>query len=153
VALIGRFRTRVPSKMTGSLSLANCCLCASSSPWIVSRSIPVVAVGSWTTARFRQEEHHVHGDQLQLHRSKGHLQSFVLDRGDRTRKSHGMSTDSEHVSVSTVAQQPVPIALQRNQSSFQSYSSGVSTASYGMKLDTVSLSSAAEPTVALIIGR
>ena len=48
----------------------------------LTRSIPVVTVCSWTTACFRQEEYHAHGE--------GPLQSFVLHRGDRTGKSHGM---------------------------------------------------------------
>ena len=81
---------RIPLKVPDSLSPTTWRLCANSSSWIVSRSIPHVTVGFWTTARFRQEEYHAHGDQLQLHRSKGHLQSFVLHRGDRTGKCHGM---------------------------------------------------------------
>ena len=56
----------------------------------LTRSIPVVTVCSWTTACFRQEEYHAHGDHLQLHRSKGHLQSLCYTVWDRTGKSHGM---------------------------------------------------------------
>ena len=84
------FRPQIPLKVPGLSLPAACHLCASSSSWIVSQSIPVVTVCSWTTACFHQEEDHVHGDHLQLNRSKGYLQSFVLHRGDRTGRSHGM---------------------------------------------------------------
>ena len=43
-----------------------------------------------------------------------------------------MFTDSAHVLMSTVAQQSVPIAVATDQRSFQSYSSGVLTASRDM---------------------
>jgi len=46
-----------------------------------------------------------------------------------------VSTDSEQALMSAVAQQPVSIAIEADQSSFQSYSSGVLTASCGTKLD------------------
>merc|ERR1712135_52248 len=46
-----------------------------------------------------------------------------------------VSTDSEQALMSAVAQQPVSIAIGADQSSFQSYSSGVLTASCGTKLD------------------
>merc|ERR1712107_586004 len=46
-----------------------------------------------------------------------------------------VSTDSEQALMSAVAQQPVSIAIEAVQSSFQSYSSGVLTASCGTKLD------------------
>ena len=37
--------------------------CRSSSSWIVTRSIPLVPVGSWQWIRFRRKECHVHGGQ------------------------------------------------------------------------------------------
>merc|ERR1712243_144765 len=88
--------------------------------------------------RFCREECHVHGGQLQLHRKKGHLQGFELHCRTLPGKCHGIqdvSTDSEQALMSAVAQQPVSIAIEADQSSFQSYSSGVLTASCGTKLD------------------
>ena len=46
-----------------------------------------------------------------------------------------VSTDSEQTMMSAVAQQPVSIAIEADQYSFQLYSSGVFTASCGTKLD------------------
>ena len=46
-----------------------------------------------------------------------------------------VSTDSEQATMSAVAQQPVSIATEANQYSFQLYSSGVFTASCGTRLD------------------
>merc|ERR1712107_332575 len=46
-----------------------------------------------------------------------------------------VSTDSQQALMSAVAQQPVSIAIEAVQSSFQSYSSGVLTASCGTRLD------------------
>jgi len=46
-----------------------------------------------------------------------------------------VSTDSEQALMSAVAQQPVSIAIEADQSSFQLYSSGVLTASCGTRLD------------------
>ena len=46
-----------------------------------------------------------------------------------------VSTDSEQATMSAVAQQPVSIAIEVNQYSFQLYSSGVFTASCGTRLD------------------
>merc|ERR1712243_340084 len=46
-----------------------------------------------------------------------------------------VSTDSEQALMSAVAQQPVSIDIEADQSSFQSYSSGMLTASCGTKLD------------------
>ena len=90
IEIVGRTRPRIPLQVPDSLSSTTWRLCASRSSWIMSWSIPLVTVGFWTTARFCQEEHHVHGDQLQLHRSEGHLKSFVVQRGDRTGKCHGI---------------------------------------------------------------
>ena len=45
------------------------------------------------------------------------------------------STDSEQAMMSAVAQQPVSIAIETDQYSFQLYSSGVFTASCGMRID------------------
>ena len=79
----------------------------------VTRSIPLVTVGSWVTAS--GEERPVLGGRLQLHHNKGRLQGFVLHRGHRPRKCHGykdVSTDSEQALMSAVAKQAVPIALE-----------------------------------------
>merc|ERR1711955_78431 len=46
-----------------------------------------------------------------------------------------VSTDSEQALMSAVAQQPVSIAIEADQASFQLYSSGVLTASCGTRLD------------------
>ena len=46
-----------------------------------------------------------------------------------------VSTDSEQATMSAVAQQPVSIAIEANQYSFQLYSSGVFTASCDTRLD------------------
>ena len=46
-----------------------------------------------------------------------------------------VSTDSEQAMMSAVAQQPVSIAIEADQYSFQLYSSGVFTASCGTRLD------------------
>ena len=46
-----------------------------------------------------------------------------------------VSTDSEQATMSAVAQQPVSLAIEANQYSFQLYSSGVFTASCGTCLD------------------
>ena len=46
-----------------------------------------------------------------------------------------VSTDSEHAMMSAVAQQPVSIAIEADQYSFQLYSSGVFIASRDMRLD------------------
>ena len=73
---------------------------------------------------------HAFGDQLQLHHNKGCLQ----------------------VSSCTVGIIQGSVTGYKDMSNL-SYSSGVSTASCGMKLDTVSFSSATEPTLALITGR
>ena len=71
---------------------------------------------------------HVHGGQLQLHRNKGDLQGFESQRRTRSGKCHeykDVSTESKQTLTSTVAQQTVPIGLERDQSSFQSDMSGV----------------------------
>ena len=81
------FQTTGSPESVWSLLPATWRLRVSSSSWIVSRSIPVVTVCSWITVR--QEEYHVHEDQLQLHRSKGHLQGFELYRGHRPVSCHG----------------------------------------------------------------
>ena len=46
-----------------------------------------------------------------------------------------VSKDNEQALMSAVAQQPVSIAIEADQSSFQFYSSGVLTASCGTRLD------------------
>ena len=46
-----------------------------------------------------------------------------------------MSTDSKQTMMSAVAQQPVSIAIEADQYSFQLYSFGVFTASCGTRLD------------------
>ena len=46
-----------------------------------------------------------------------------------------VSTDIEQAMMSAVAQQPVSIAIEADQYSFQLYSSGVFTASCGTRLD------------------
>ena len=46
-----------------------------------------------------------------------------------------VSIDSKHAVTSAVTQQPVSIAIEANQSLFQSYSSGMLNASCGTKLD------------------
>ena len=79
--------------------------------------------------RFRQEEYHVHG---QLHRSKGHLQRFVLHLVRIAQGSvagyKDVPTDSEQAMMSAVAQQHVTAAIEADQSSFQSHFSSVLTA-------------------------
>ena len=78
----------------------------------------------------------MHGDQLLLHCNKGHLQSFGLNRGHRSgsvEEQKDVSTDSEHFFLmSGVAQQPMSIYFEADQSSFQLYSTGVLTVSCGM---------------------
>ena len=76
---------------------------------------------SFTTTSFREPisqlmdnafvfARHVHGGQLQLHRNKGDLQGFELQRRTRSGKCHGykdVSTESKQTLTSTVAQQTV----------------------------------------------
>ena len=61
-------------------------------------------------------------------------------------------TNSENTLMSAVTQQSASITMETDQSSFQSYSSGVDRFMQH-ELDMVFLSSATEPTLALITGR
>ena len=73
---------------------------------------------------FFLEKWPVHGGQSQLHRNRGHFQGFELHPGHRPRKCHGykeVSTESEQTLMTTVAQQPVSIAIETCQSSFPSH--------------------------------
>ena len=59
--------------------------------------------------------------------------AFCRENGQCTKDSYSyVSTDNEQTLMSTVARQPVSVAIERDQFSFQLYMSGVLTASRGM---------------------
>ena len=70
----------------------------------------------------------VHGGQLLYHSNKGGLARLRISASTRSGKCHGykdVPTESEQNLTSTVAQQTVPIGIERDRSSFQSDMSGV----------------------------
>ena len=77
----------------------------------------------------------MHGGQLQLHRKKGTCKapnpSVELAQGSVTGYK-GVTTVGERTLMSAVARQHVSAAVEADQSSFQSYRSGVLTASCGV---------------------
>merc|ERR1711868_100723 len=108
------------------------------SSWIVTRSIPVVTAVSWTTASLLPRRMPCARRTVTVtpqERALARLRvALGLAQGSVTGYKD-VSTDSEQALMSAVAQQPVSIAIEADQSSFQSYSSGVLTASCGTKLD------------------
>ena len=81
---------------------------------------------------FCRENWPMHGGQLQQHLISS--RDVELAPGSVTRY-RDVSTDNEQTLMSSVARQPVSIAIETDQYSFQLYSSGVFIASCGTHLD------------------
>ena len=118
------FLLRVP----GSSPPDICRLKASSSSWIVTRSIPLVMVCSWTTASLSTKgvpraPRPVAVIPQQRALEKLRVEPWIAQESVTGYKS--VFADSAQALMSTVIQQPVRIANERGQSSFQSHRSGV----------------------------
>merc|ERR1712243_111136 len=111
---------------------------ASSSSWIVTRSIPVVTAVSWTTASLSPRRMPCARRAVTVtpqERALARLRVALSDSPREVSRDTRTCPPTASRLMSAVAQQPVSIAIEADQSSFQSYSSGVLTASCGAKLD------------------
>ena len=113
-----------------------CCHRASSSTWTVTRSIPVVTVSSWTTPLLLQRRTPYGLGQVTVTSQQKALAwprvAPLRSLREVSRNTKSCSPTARMFLMSTVAQQSVPIAVATDQRSFQSYSSGVLTASRDM---------------------